>query len=551
MNTTRSIFITSILLHLLCILSACNGGSGGSNSSTSEETITSNIEGLVQKGPFVAGASVTIYELDKNLAQTGKVFSTVTLNNKGKFNLKSSLKKNSYFEIVITGHYYDEVAGSLSQSPISLRVLSESVENEIANVNVLTHLESIRVRKLIDEGYSFNEAKGKATIEILEIFGINTEINDFKKLDITSQSEANAALLYVSSVVMNLAHRNSNGGVDAELIETLTNIADDISEDGLLDSAFLKNKLMDSKANLDLGKVVLNLQERMIQTGGDPSSIPMMDNMDSGLWSTIDILGDHDQYVSIACATSVCYLLGRNSDFVSYNISSRSFQKLGDMPFTSNFGAKALLKDNYIYLLRGNPPQMDELWRYSIVSNTWFQLTSPTYKHTGSSNAIEVAGKIYVFKGNQLLSNQGGDCEVYDIDNDTWSDISASSTVRAGSSSLYLDGKIYLFGGAFTTSAAPVEVYDISNNSWSSFQSPFNLNESYLIGAKDGVAFIVTTGASTSSYSLIRWDILSNNWQELTDVSVKDENASLNNSVLLNGYIYSISARNLFFRYKL
>ncbi|HRQ71206.1 MAG TPA: hypothetical protein PLW78_12985, partial [bacterium] len=45
------------------------------------------ITGFVQKGPFINGTSISLFELDENLVQTGKIYNTQITKNDGIFEL--------------------------------------------------------------------------------------------------------------------------------------------------------------------------------------------------------------------------------------------------------------------------------------------------------------------------------------------------------------------------------------------------------------------------------------------------------------------------------
>ena len=78
---------TAICIFVSASLIACGGG-GGDSSSTSGTTTgtTYKIEsGAFQKGPFVAGTTVTIQELGDDLKPTGVIYTTVT-DDTGRFN---------------------------------------------------------------------------------------------------------------------------------------------------------------------------------------------------------------------------------------------------------------------------------------------------------------------------------------------------------------------------------------------------------------------------------------------------------------------------------
>ncbi len=60
-------------------------------------TFTKNkISGVSQKGPFVNGSSLSIFELDNSFAQTGKVFNTQIVDNLGSFEVNNLSLQTQY-----------------------------------------------------------------------------------------------------------------------------------------------------------------------------------------------------------------------------------------------------------------------------------------------------------------------------------------------------------------------------------------------------------------------------------------------------------------------
>src|SRR5690606_10413926 len=117
------------------------------------------LEGHVEKGPFVRGSTLIVYELNDQFVPTGKSFKTEILDDKGSFNLKAIEISSKYVQITASGYYFDEITAQLSKSTISLNAIAEVNSEKTININVLTHLEEKRVRNLIKEGKEFTEAK--------------------------------------------------------------------------------------------------------------------------------------------------------------------------------------------------------------------------------------------------------------------------------------------------------------------------------------------------------------------------------------------------------
>jgi hypothetical protein len=80
-----TIFLSILILAFAIVFIGCGGsGSGGKNGSN--ET-TYSISGYIQKGPFINGTSLTVYELAQNFSQTGSSYSSQVYDNIGSFEI--------------------------------------------------------------------------------------------------------------------------------------------------------------------------------------------------------------------------------------------------------------------------------------------------------------------------------------------------------------------------------------------------------------------------------------------------------------------------------
>ncbi len=161
--------------------------------------VQEGIHGAVQKGPFLGGMRVTIQELDTALDPTGISFEAVTHNDRGEYVLDSDLRSR-HIEVIATGTYFDEVHGGISQTPITLRALSDVTSDSRINVNLLTTLERDRIRQLVrDQEIPFEAAERQAQGEILALVGgAPPQLVPADDLDMTVGSEANAIFLAAS-----------------------------------------------------------------------------------------------------------------------------------------------------------------------------------------------------------------------------------------------------------------------------------------------------------------------------------------------------------------
>jgi hypothetical protein len=247
---------TTVLILISILFSACEETTNSPN-----EIAVDELTGFVQKGPYINGTAVQIFELTENMAQTGKSFSSQIIDNKGTFEMRSLKLSSNYVELQANGFYYNEVSGDNSAAQLTLYALSDISGKNNLNVNVLSHLEKPRVSYLVSEGMAFEEAKKQAQKEILSIFEIDKDdIAASEQLDISKEGEDNAILLAISAIVQ--GYRNV-----AELSELLANMITDIREDGTLDSEEIGNALINHVSVMNVADVRLHMQARYSEMG--------------------------------------------------------------------------------------------------------------------------------------------------------------------------------------------------------------------------------------------------------------------------------------------
>lgn len=203
-------FIKTIsCIALIFGLAACSEGVGNTAGGTSEEAegiiaITNKtIAGVSQKGPFATGSKVVLKETrGTSFTTTGKEFFANIRNDKGEFKIDGINLESQYVLLAVTGFYQSETTGNYSGCEISLNAASDISDREQANINILTHLEHSRILYLINKkGKSYTDAKTLAHKELMENFNYQGLVEDSENLDITSNSEADSALLKISSFI--------------------------------------------------------------------------------------------------------------------------------------------------------------------------------------------------------------------------------------------------------------------------------------------------------------------------------------------------------------
>lgn len=224
------------------------------------------LSGSVQKGPFINGTNVVINELTEDLAQTGKSFDSQITNSKGSFEVNTIQLISNYVLSKAEGIYFNEISGNLATENLALYAISDISDKNTMNINILSHLETPRTEYLIIEnGMTFEDAKNQAQSEILSIFNINYDrMVESELLDISQSGEENAILLAVSSICQ--GYRNVS-----ELKVLLSDIREDIKEDGILDNTNLGSKLINHAIYLDTISIKENLEEYFIDAGITPN----------------------------------------------------------------------------------------------------------------------------------------------------------------------------------------------------------------------------------------------------------------------------------------
>ena len=197
------------------------------------------VEGVSQKGPFITGSTVSVLELGGNsLLQTGKVFKSSIKSDKGDFVVSGSSLASQYALLEVNGYYRNEITGKKSSGPLTLNAITDLSNRKNVNVNLLTHLEFERVKKLVAEGKSVADAKAQAEREILETMAMNESSGAFEDLDIFKSGEGNAKLLAISILLQ--------GDEDvAEFTERIAKFAIEFAQEGSWNDSVTRTTIAD------------------------------------------------------------------------------------------------------------------------------------------------------------------------------------------------------------------------------------------------------------------------------------------------------------------
>lgn len=244
----NKIFIAAIATAFT--LASCSSEGDGPEGPRSQQIL-----GHIEKGPFVQGSEVTLTDLNKDLSQSGKSYTTNTTSDLGSFDFGQTLDLSSgLVELKTSGYFYNECTGSLSISQITLKAIANTDGAANLNVNLLIHLEYARVKYLVKSGKSFKQAKEQAESEILKSFAITDKIASPEKVSLTDCDKNANILLAISSIML---YDKS----EAEFSEFIAKFSNDIEKDGTIDNSQLKETIKKGQENCHPSQIKKKMEE--------------------------------------------------------------------------------------------------------------------------------------------------------------------------------------------------------------------------------------------------------------------------------------------------
>jgi len=293
-----------------------NGGSGEVVVPGEDVVSLAKLSGVSQKGPFINGSTVTLFELDgsRSLVQTGRTFGGEIITDDGRFSVNNVSLKSSYVRLTANGFYRNEVSGKNSTSSIVLNAYSDLQARNSVNINLLTHLEYYRVGYLMENGLesTIKASKKRAQKEIFAAFGIdNAGFGYSEDLDVFGEGDQNAALLAISILLQ-------GDRSEADLSGLLASFGKDIEEDGKWDDKATRAKIADWAYRTSLGMngngmdTVTLAKLKANVKAWNLGSVPAFEKYVSNFWTTEYGIGEcgadnRDEHKSLSVANSGSY----------------------------------------------------------------------------------------------------------------------------------------------------------------------------------------------------------------------------------------------------
>ncbi len=256
---------------------------------------TYDVQGKVEKGPFISGSEISIQPMDSKLQVLGSMFNTSITDDLGNFVLGSKEFSTPYAEFMANGYFFNEVKGELSNGTLTLRALVDLNDNTTVNVNVLTHLKYARIKNLVASGKRFDEANTQAQKELLNAFGLGSYSNkEVSSFSIIAGTDESAALIAISSLLL-------MDRTEAALTEYLSKLSTNFGENGYFTDE-MKTQISSDKKKLAkyLNDIKQNIIERYKNLGIDVNVSELSHFID---WNNDGVAGNEilkdNQVVSI------------------------------------------------------------------------------------------------------------------------------------------------------------------------------------------------------------------------------------------------------------
>jgi len=240
----KQVFIIIGTLLSLTLLSSCSGGGGGGGNSSATVLTGHVVDG------FIAGATVTAYQVNANGTQGAQIGTPVTTDPSGNYSLNLGSYSGPVYLTSQGGTYIDTATGStidLNNPPYSSMILSAIMSNASGNVNaqinpLTTMAADVALILAGRQGTPVATAADNANTLIQNYFAIlspilNTDIVSLNTIScMTGYTQPNAD---VSAILAGISQLASNNGVGTpDLIEALVqDVASDGQFDGLASKA--------------------------------------------------------------------------------------------------------------------------------------------------------------------------------------------------------------------------------------------------------------------------------------------------------------------------
>ncbi|MCY7498303.1 Kelch repeat-containing protein, partial [Bacillus altitudinis] len=156
---------------------------------------------------------------------------------------------------------------------------------------------------------------------------------------------------------------------------------------------------------------------------------------------------------------------------------------------------------------------------HAAETNGWTKRADLPEERLHSSSVV-VDGKIFVFGGSSQKSHSNKNTYMYDPYKNEWSSKADMPRERTDSAAVAIGKKIYVIGGAYQDSTKTIDIYDVESDTW--FETPINIpNLAVTKGdisasvVNDKIYILATNKSPYQEHNFYSYDTKTDTWQQL------------------------------------
>ena len=237
----------------------------------------------------------------------------------------------------------------------------------------------------------------------------------------------------------------------------------------------------------------------------------------NGRWQTLAPLPHPRQELATAALNGKIYVIGglnENTQSTSivevYDPATNQWSSARNIPVVTNHNAAAVAAGK-LYSIAGGSMHV-----YDPVSDSWSQVASPLFGHSGTPAVGVYQEKIYIAGGEVPFGTRN--LEVYDPATNTWSALAQMTVPRNHTGGGFIDGKFYVVGGRGQNSPdAPtaLEAYDPQTNTWERRAPMPTPRSGFAVAAVKGELFVFGGELPAMHAEVEAYNPVTNTWRSL------------------------------------
>jgi N-acetylneuraminic acid mutarotase len=380
-----------------------------------------------------------------------------------------------------------------------------------------------------------------------------TNVESFSALSIYNASGANksgnAYLLALSTAFYKYASLKAaefGTAPDAELTLVLNVIANDLADDGQIQTPHFLDEFVTAVRSLDPQGIIANLRQRSIvdyPSGLDVPDISVFLSLCAGTpqcaWRAGAPMLKPVRSAASAVHDGKIYVFGGTSPenttvnlVQEYDPAKNQWTMKAPMPVASFDVAAHTIGDRiYVLAAYGAGGFMNQFMSYDPVLNQWeTKAPKPTYRYEFASAVV--AGRIYVLGGQGTIDNgpwASGKpwafkdlVEIYDPASNSWSSGQPAPMLFSSATSCTANGDIHVFDGttgANSTLQSSALIFHPGSNAWSTGSPTQQAKVAGSNCVSAGGNFYILGGTSSegsAANSVRRYDPVGNTWTSPT-----------------------------------